>query len=200
MGIILLGAMFLLTRETKFMVEQQKERIGKFKLARETADKIGKPLLVIGAPIDRPSADFLPKQIIRYIPLLNNFAMPQYPCGDITLDIDPIVKDQCPNAIVADVKNIPLPDKSCGAVFLSHVLEHLSTIEDFKKALSELHRVADYVFIAYPRKGGIIATCVPDHHLWMWEKPNGWLIEERATGRREFITIKQNINHGYGAF
>lgn len=120
------------------------ERKQLFRLAREQAVRSGKPLLVIGAPDQ------------------------SYPCGDVTGDIDPRVLLQCPvGGQLIDVRDIPYPDKHFGAAFISHVLEHLFTVDDCEIAWRELWRVADYVYVAYPRTYNLIALWNPQHYLWV---------------------------------
>jgi len=156
-------------REIVFLSIQQKERDAMFLAARREADLQGKPLLVVGSPLSRRSASI-------GVP-------PQYPCGDFTLDSDPFVLNICPDAIVGDVRSIPLDDGQCGAVFISHVLEHLPSLEDFEKAFNECIRVGGQVFVAHPRANSLVANAIPDHHLRMVRLADGWLVEE-MDGRR----------------
>lgn len=48
---------------------------------------------------------------------------------------------------------LPVASDSCGAVYCSHVLEHLS-LDDLRAALAETHRIL--------RKGGVFRLVVPD--------------------------------------
>lgn len=50
--------------------------------------------------------------------------------------------------VLASIEDIPYPDKYFGAVFCSHTLEHAS---DWRRGLSELHRVADNVYVIVPK-------------------------------------------------
>ena len=152
------------------VLQQLREREAKFERAQNFAAQYKKPLLVVGSPVSRRSIKWAP-----FLPLA-------HPCGDYTLDIDPIVKELCPQPVVADVRCIPYPDKFFGAVFVSHVLEHLSSIEDFAQAVRELHRVAYTVEVAYPRTWNPYTSFVPDHYLYLDEKPWGWIVTDRVKG------------------
>lgn len=55
---------------------------------------------------------------------------------------------ECPHAKVGDVKNLPFKDKEFGVVFVGHVLECIAGA-DMQKALDELYRVADKVYVAH---------------------------------------------------
>jgi len=140
------------------MVEAQ-ERHQVFSQARAYADSMGKPLLVVGAPKWKFS----------------------HPYGDVTIDISPRFTDD-PNVEIVDVRNIPYPDHYFGAAFASHVLEHLPTIEDAFRALDEMERVADKVFVVSPHKTSIFAWLHPDHHLWVTPSGDGYIIEQRGKG------------------
>ena len=96
-----------------------------------------KPLLVIGGPWG----------VKAYRRLLDK---PAHGDGDVCLDIDRRALEGHPCAVVASCTDIPFTDKSFGAIFSSHVLEHMPTTQMAEKALSEMNRVAGSVFIAYP--------------------------------------------------
>lgn len=144
-------------REGVQQLRELDERHTIFQQARECADRLGKPLLVVGAP-------------------KHQFT---HPCGDVTLDISAYRASVC-GGIVADVRDIPYPDLYFGAAFCSHVLEHLQTVQDAYDALDELHRVADYVFVASPHKSSLIAHLYPGHHLWITASGDGFIIEQRG--------------------
>lgn len=136
------------------------ERHAIFDQARDYADTVGKPLLVVGTP----------KSFFR-----------NHPCGDVTIDIDPNIESDC-EVELADVRNIPYPNHYFGAAFCSHVLEHLSSIGDAIRALGEMERVADRVFTVSPHKSSIMAWIHPDHHLWVTPSGDGYIIEQRGDG------------------
>lgn len=95
-----------------------------FSQARETANRLGKPLLNAGCGI------WYQRAISE---------------SDVNIDAVP---RSVPNFIQATVENLSIfSDKQFGAVFCSHVLEHVGNLE---KARSELQRVADYQFIITP--------------------------------------------------
>ena len=127
----------------------------RFGAARRYAAAVGKPLLVVG----RPSG------LIR-----------TYKEGDVTLDIDPRVMDDCRSGCVADVRNIPFPDRYFASAFCSHVLEYLPDVAGMEKAVAELHRVAEKVFICYTLQLTIWWRFFSIYQqLWLWEDRNGKL-------------------------
>lgn len=138
-----------------------------YEAASAYARERNKLLLVAGGPWGNKRARHLLK-------------MPAHGDGDVCLDIDRHAIDGHPNGVIADVTHIPFSDKSFGAVFASHLLEHLSSTEDAKKALAELNRIAEAVFIAYPSRQSIVAWIVPDHHLWIWQKGNTTYFKQRG--------------------
>ena len=154
--------LLLVVKEAAQQIYERRERRDGFTRARAYADLVGKPLLVVGVPKA----------------LWNN-----HPCGDVTIDIESSVKGAC-SFQIADVRSIPYPDKYFGASFTSHVLEHLLTIEDAKKALRELHRVSDKVFVVSPHKDSLLAWMHPTHHLWISEEDGAFKIESRASKHR----------------
>lgn len=162
----------LLAREATCQLIELKERNQVFQQAREYADSQGKPLLVVGAP--------------KF-----NF---NHPCGDVTIDISPNIPSSCDYEI-ADVRQIPYPDNYFGAAHVSHVLEHLPTIEDAAKAMDELERVADRVFVVLPHKTSLMAWINPHHHLWVTPSGDGYIIEQRGKGtpREESYVIAMGV-------
>jgi len=152
------------------MLGQAIERQTKYQRAREIADRVGKPLLVVGGPLGGN-------------PFRSIIKIPSYPCGDYCLDIDPKACEGCPNIVVADVRHIPFPDRFFGACLASHVLEHLPSVDDCIMAVTELYRVAEKVLVAYPRKASILAWLIPDHYLWIAQDEQGIWIEGREEKR-----------------
>jgi membrane protein DedA with SNARE-associated domain len=143
---------------------QDKNR--KYKAACEYAQKSGKPLLVIGGPWGVKS----------YRRLLDR---PAHGNGDVCLDIDRRALESHPCPVVASCTDIPFADKSFGAVFSSHVLEHMPTTQMAERALSEMKRVAGAVFIAYPSRQSLAAWIIRDHHIWVWQKDGRTILQQR---------------------
>jgi len=137
-------------------VREISERRAAFEQAREYADAVGKPLLVAGAP---------------------KFQF-NHPCGDVTLDISPEMAAFC-DGEVADIRAIPYPNRYFGAAYVSHVLEHLPSLDDAITALQELHRVADRVFIVSPHKSSLLAWLNPNHHLWISTDGGSLIVEQQ---------------------
>ena len=141
-------------------LNQVSDRNQKYAAARAYADSVGKPMLMVGGPYGSN-------------PLRGLFNMKAHGCGDVCLDIDPRACTGC-ETVVADVRDIPFPDRYFASAFISHVIEHLPTVEDAGLAVNELMRVADRVWVAYPGKQSVIAHLIPDHYLWVTEK-DGYL-------------------------
>ncbi len=138
------------------------ERKAVFAEARAYADQSGKPLLVVGQPRSPRNPFF------------------NHPCGDMTVDTDPGVLLDCPQGSqIADIRSLPFAAGEFGAVFSSHVLEHLPTVADCEQALLELRRVADEIFIVVPKKTSLVAWLIADHHLWVTPTDGEFIIEQR---------------------
>ena len=144
-----------------------------YKAACACAREKGKPLLVAGGPWGAT----------RTRHRLNK---PAHGSGDVCLDINPRAFDGHPRAVMASVTHIPFADKCFGAVFASHLLEHLPTVDAASQALDELNRVAEAVYIVYPSRQSFAGWMVPDHHLWVWQKDCTTYLRQRgkSTGKR----------------
>jgi len=151
-------------------ISETRHKNRKYESAATYAKKMNKPLLIAGGPWGT-------KEIRRF---LNT---PAHGNGDICLDIDPCAFHDHPRGVIADVTQIPFSAKSFGAAFASHLLEHLSTTEDAKRALAELNRVAEAVYIVYPSKQSIGAWVKQEHHLWVWQKGNVTYFKQRGESR-----------------
>jgi hypothetical protein len=148
-------------------VGETRDKNKKYKAARAYALERNKPLLVAGGPWGNRQ--------VRHI-----LKKPAHGNGDVCLDIDPNAMTGHPNGVIASVTHIPFCDKSFGAAFASHLLEHLASTSDAQKALAELNRVADAVFIAYPFRQSVGGWLTPGHHLWVWQKGNATYIKPRG--------------------
>ena len=109
--------------------------------------------------------------------------MPAHKSGDVNIDIIPGAIVGQPNGVVADVVHLPFPDKTFGAAFASHLLEHLPDQAKAEAALVELERVAETVFLSYPSRQSIPAWMIRDHRLWVWQKGDVVYLQQR--GRTE---------------
>jgi len=138
-----------------------------YRAADNYARERGKPLLVVPGPWGVKSAR-------RW------FNKPAHGGGDVCLDIDRRAVYGHPCAVVGDVTNIPFADNTFGAAFASHLLEHMPTIGDAERALDELNRVADAVFIAYPSRQSFAGWLVPEHSLWVWQKDDKIYLKQRG--------------------
>lgn len=88
-----------------------------------------------------------------------------------------------------DRLSLPYSDPSFGAATCLHVLEHMRSIADAAKAISELERVAERVFILVPSRS-LRATFPEDHYLWLDWQGNGYLVTDRATGEQQTLTVR----------
>jgi hypothetical protein len=60
------------------------------------------------------------------------------------------------------------------------MLEHLPTVQQAKKALDELDRVSDAVFITYPSRQSIPGWLIRGHHIWVWQKNKKTYLQQRG--------------------
>lgn len=149
--------------------QEHVERRAKYQVARDYADSVRKPMLVVGGPYGGNSVNFW-------------FRVPAHGWGDVCLDLNPETCSGGPpelEIIEADVRNIPFSDKYFGSAFVSHVLEHLPTVNDAQMAFAELNRVSNKVIVASPGKDVITSWLNPDHHLWVQQKNDGSLVVEQ---------------------
>lgn len=151
-------------------VSEVRQKHNQYKAAVAHARKAGKPLLVAGGPWGSRG--------IRHW-----LKMPAHGGGDVCLDINRRAVGQHSCGVVADVAQVPFCDKAFGAAFTSHLLEHLPTIGHAGKALGELNRVADAVFIAYPSRQSIGAWLHPGHNLWVWQKSGIVYVQARSNSQ-----------------
>ncbi|MDO8579169.1 MAG: methyltransferase domain-containing protein [Dehalococcoidales bacterium] len=153
----------------QFAVWQGEVRLKKemYRKAIDFARSRNKPLLIAGGPYGH--------RRIRHL-----LRMPAHGGGNVCLDIDRNAVEGHPKAVIASVTNVPFSDKSFGAAFASHLLEHLPTTAAAKQALAELNRVADGVFIASPSRQSLSGWLHPDHHLWVWQNGQTTFVEQRG--------------------
>jgi hypothetical protein len=102
--------------EGLWWAHRRSRRTTVYEYAKAYARRLGRPLVVIGAPEGGMTAG--------------------YGCGDYTIDL---VASTCPNSIQADItKRLPFPDNSV-VVFTSCVLEYVNNAGD---AISEIARIS----------------------------------------------------------
>lgn len=154
-------------------LSEVRDKKQKYAAASAYALKKNKPLLVAGGPwgISRRRRWFI--------------GAPAHGNGDVCLDVDPRAFEGHPCAVIANVTHIPFADKSFGAAFASHLLEHLPSVDDARQALSELNRVADAVFLVSPSRQSIAGWVIPDHHLWVWQRGGITYLRQRYSPRGE---------------
>jgi len=132
--------------EGTIAVKESVERHKYWNQARQYADSVSKPLLVVG--------------------MKRHFWEPDN--GDITADIDPKVQ-QIAGGVWADERELPFTDKEFGAVYNAHTLEHMGSAEEVEQAVNECLRVADKVFFICPSPYGIYSNLFcPAHKLRLW--------------------------------
>ncbi len=149
MRLIAMAIIALATHEAGIQVKENVERHTYYNTARQYCDEVDKPLLVVG--------------------IKRHFWQP--PNGDITVDIDPKVLN-IPGGVLADEREMPFNDKTFGACYNAHTLEHLYTPDDVELAVNECLRVSDKVVFLAPSPYSIIANMlVPGHNLRLWFDP-----------------------------
>jgi ubiquinone/menaquinone biosynthesis C-methylase UbiE len=129
-------------------------------LARQTANRRGKPLLNVGAGVGYRGP--------------RNLIMGPHMVGDINCDVTGTGRPQLghPERVYyADVHRLPFPDKVFGAVIASHVLEH---VDRPWVGAREMARVADEVFIVCPSWWGLHTWLQPDHQ-WYLRRDGTWM-------------------------
>ncbi len=150
---VLIGGGAVLGWELLLRLRESMDRWQAYSAALKEARGRGKPLLVIGCPQSHAIS---------------------HPCGDVCLDIDSLrlARCQAESPMVGDIRKMTFPDKSFGAALCSHVLEHLS-LEDARRALSELQRVAEVVYVCSPTRPSLVNWLYPEHQLWVDQLPDG---------------------------
>ena len=141
-------------------LREHDERRSKYQEAVAYCKTAGKLLLVVGGPYGGVSW------------------MKAHGCGDVCLDINPWACRGC-ETVVADIREIPFPDGKFGAAYVSHILEHLPTIEDARRAVGELYRVSDKVFVCGPGKLNLHAWLMREHHLWVKQDNDTIWVQQR---------------------
>jgi len=127
--------------------------------AREAANRLGKPVINIGA--GTPSSS------------LRTWLFGPTTWGDVNVDV------AGPAGVVGygDIMHLPYPDKTFGAAFVSHVLEH---VEDPVGAVLEMARVADTVWAVTPRWWAPHTWLYTDHRWYICD--NGDLVSLWRSG------------------
>jgi len=148
-------------------IGETRDKNRKYQAATAHAEKNNKPLLVVCGPWGTK-------------PFRHWFNKPAHGFGDVCLDINRRAIHGHPCGVVANVTHVPFEDKCFGAAFASHLLEHLPTTDDAKKALDELNRVAESVYIVYPSRQSIAGWVIADHHLWVWQKGDKTYLRQRG--------------------
>jgi len=163
---------------------QSRDRDKRYEAACAYAAATGKPLLVAGGPLG----------ITWFRRFLTS---PAHGYGDVCLDIDRRAIAGCSCGVVADVRQMPFPDKTFGAVFASHLLEHLPSVADAKAALAEFDRVADAIFIAHPYRQAVMTWLTPSHHLYVWQEEGKIYLKQRSglrnSGKKEVISRPNKV-------
>lgn len=157
---------------------EAKEKYAKCRAAVAYSKQNGKPLLVAGGPWGGRS-------------LRRRLRLPAHINGDVSVDINPNAIAGHPHGVLANVAHLPFIDKAFGAAFASHLLEHLPDTAAAQQALTELERVSEGVYIAYPSRQSLAAWFIRDHHLWVWQKEQTTYFKQR--GRAPVSKARQVI-------
>jgi hypothetical protein len=130
-------------------VKENIERHKHFNDARAYCDEVRKPLLVVG---------------MKRHPW-------EPPDGDVTIDIDPLVEN-IPGGVLSDVTDIPFNDKTFGAAYCPHILEHMESEDAVQAAVDECTRVADKAVFLCPSPYSIWGNFFcPAHNFRVWFDP-----------------------------
>jgi len=113
---------------------EQSEKVGKFLQALQYCEKANKPLLNVGCG-----------ENVRIL-------------GDVNIDIS--AEAILPDYQQGSIYDLPFNDKHFGAVCCFSTIEHL---EDPKRALEEMKRVADRVYVTVPYPLDFSQYLHPDH-------------------------------------
>lgn len=151
-------------------LNETRDKRRKYKAACAYAREKSKPLLIAGGPWGTK-------------PARRWFNMPAHGNGDVCLDIDYRAIEGHPCGLIATVTHIPFAEKSFGAAFASHLLEHLPTVAEARKALDELNRVADAVYIISPSRQSFGGWLTNGHHLWVWQKGDVIYLKQRGKSK-----------------
>lgn len=117
------------------------KKIYGYAVASDKARETGKPLVVLGDP---------------YAGNFNWFGKPDYPCGDMMIDIE--AKEHCCNGIADDVINLlpQMADDSC-VIYTSGTLEYIENLPDL---LPEIYRVSGGDLFVTPLEAGSLKTAL----------------------------------------
>lgn len=117
------------------------KKIYGYAVASDRARATGKPLVVLGDPF---AGNF------------NWFGKPDYPCGDMMIDIE--AQEHCCNGIAEDVIELlpQMPDNSC-VIYTSGTLEYIENLQD---VLPEIYRVSGGDLYVTPLEAGSLKTAL----------------------------------------
>ena len=183
--ILIAGAGVVGGNEYIRLQQRLKQREVKFKEASQHAQRLQKPLLVIGRPDGWTSDRTVKKWDTTW------WEKGAHPCGDITVDVRPPAGNKCPNYISTSAANLGMISSgSIGAIFSSCTLEH---IDDLPKAYSEMKRVLDpkgQIFAIVPQRWSLFAWLFPHHK---------WIIDQVSAENIEATPIRQPATQNYPA-
>lgn len=106
--------------ESAWWLRRLMRRRSVYAAARATADRLGKQLVVVGAPSGGVTAG--------------------YECGDVTIDIDQDALSSCPNTLRVDLNKDRLPFGDDSVVVCAMCT--MEYVQNFDFAMSELRRVS----------------------------------------------------------
>lgn len=141
-----------------------------FRSAVRRARRSGKPLLIVGVPDRKQTA------------VSDGYGCGAPEKGDVVLDVRDTT--ECPrNFQLRSVEDLGAwPDKHFGAAFVPFVLEHTC---DPVRALGELRRVADAVYVVHPQPWTVFAWILPGH---------AWLVQRAGPQGLRFRRLRRRCN------
>jgi hypothetical protein len=174
----LFGGGIVALRELGLYSDWTTKNLELYHAAEQAAKKNGKPLLVVGRPI-----------------------LKNHGCGDVCIDL--VGCPECPPGVgvKGDIRDMHMfKNRQFGAAYVGEVVECIDA-DGMKKAIDELYRVADEVYIAHLPDYSLTAQFFPGVHSIIHSAPpqTPYKIDftDLATGKRQ--TVEPRSLGGLGA-
>lgn len=147
---VLFLIILILINELYHTIKRQYDRLRNFNLAKQRAERIKKPLIVIGDPYNGKASRFYSK------------IYKTYGCGDETVDLTG--SPRCPNGIKNDIYSyLKTKPSNYGVFFVSCVLEYVDNIDEIIKELYRVSGSKDNLFIVSVNDKSLAAYIYKDN-------------------------------------